>query len=356
MSSDVYNFSSGPATLPKEVLQKVASSLLDYNLSRLSVLEISHRSPEYEKINSCAQSILLELLGLSAHDYDVLFLACGASYQFALVPMNFLSANKSADYVDTGVWSEKAIEEAKRFAKVNIVGTSRADNFRSIPDFKISPTASYIHITSNNTIEGTEFEEYPQTGEVPLVVDASSDILSKKFIFERASFIYAGAQKNLGPAGLTVIIAKKDFLKKSNSNTATILNYQTHAKNNSLYNTPPVFAVYTFLEMMNWIKATGGLEHFYKESQLKSKMIYEVLLKRKEVFELVVKEPRFRSVTNITFRLNKPENENSFIKKAEQEGLLGLKGHRLVGGMRASIYNAMPFEGVKKLANFLENF
>ena len=355
MANRVINFNAGPATLPLDVLKIVQQELLDYKGAGMSVMEISHRSKYYDQINDEAIAIFREVLGLD-DSYHVLFMGGGASTQFALVPMNFLAKDKTAAYVDTGSWSSKAIKEAKLFGNVHLAGSSKETNFDHIPtDIDFPDDAVYLHLTSNNTIFGTQFQSFPDAGNVPLVCDMSSDIASRVHDFTKFDLIYAGAQKNLGPAGATVVIINDKMLAKCADGNPTMFNYKTHADKKSLYNTPPVLSVYIVKLVMEWIKAQGGLAGVEKANIAKKERIYQLIDLNPDYFRGTVK-PDSRSWMNITFRLPSEELEKKFIAEATEAGLSGLKGHRSVGGIRASIYNAMSKEGVDKLAQFMEDF
>jgi len=355
MANRVINFNAGPATLPLDVLKIVQKELLDYKGAGMSVMEMSHRSKYYDQINDEAIAIFREVLGLD-DSYHVLFMGGGASTQFALVPMNFLAKGKTAAYVDTGSWSSKAIKEAKLFGNVHLAGSSKETNYDHIPtDISFPDDAVYLHLTSNNTIFGTQFQSFPDAGNVPLVCDMSSDIASRVHDFTKFDLIYAGAQKNLGPAGATVVIINDKMLAKCADGNPTMFNYKTHADKKSLYNTPPVLSVYIVKLVMEWVKAQGGLAGVEKTNIAKKERIYQLIDLNPDYFRGTVK-PDSRSWMNITFRLPSEELEKKFIAEATEAGLSGLKGHRSVGGIRASIYNAMSKEGVDKLAQFMEDF
>ena len=356
MSDRIYNFNAGPGTLPLEVLQKAQSELLNYKNSGMSVMEISHRSGDYEEINDRAIALFKELMGLD-DSYKIIFMGGGASSQFALIPMNFLVADKTAAYIDTGAWSEKAINEAQKFGNVHLAGSSKEQNYRAIPNIdslEIPDRAEYLHLTSNNTIFGSQWQSYPKTN-LPLFCDMSSDILSRKLNYADFSFIYAGSQKNLGPAGVTIVIAKDSLLEKCNSDIPLIFNYNTHARANSLYNTPPVFPIYMVMLVLGWIKDKGGLEAVEKENEAKKDCIYGLMDDNQDFYRGIV-EKESRSWMNITMRLPSEELESKFITEAKAAGFGGLKGHRSVGGVRVSLYNAMPLAGAEKLAEFMLGF
>ncbi len=353
----VYNFNPGPATLPLSVLQEAQEQLLNYQGKGMSVLEISHRSREFEEIIFSAETLLLELCDLSTA-YQVLFLQGGASQQFAMVPLNLLPAGDTADYIITGSFAQKAFQEAERIGKVQVAATTKNQQYRHIPaadGIRYSPAPAYVHITTNNTIYGTQWKYIPDTAGAPLIADMSSDILSRKIDLGRFSLIYAGAQKNLGPAGVTVVIIKKSLLENISQNIPAILSYKTHAESRSLYNTPPAFAVYLVKLVLQWVKKQGGLEAIEALNEKKAALIYQAI-DASSGFYRGHAEKEDRSSMNVTFRLPAEEQEKTFVEEATQESLIGLKGHRSVGGIRASIYNAMPLEGTEALAQFMANF
>jgi len=352
-----YNFNAGPSALPLPVLEKAQQELLDFHGTGMSVMELSHRSSTYEEVHNQAISRLRELLSIPDH-YEVLFLQGGGSLQFAMVPMNFLKPGKRAAYLMTGSWSEKAFKEAKLFGEAYQAVSSKDRNYSYIPkleDIKIDPNDAYVHITSNNTIYGTQWKEFPDTGSVPLIADMSSDILSRPIDVNQFGLIYAGAQKNLGPSGVTVAIVRKDLLEKANTDIPTVLQYATHAKNNSLYNTPPTFGIYLLSEVLGWVKEIGGIEEIARRNEAKAKLIYDVI-DASEGFYYGHAEPASRSLMNITFRLRDEELEKQFLAEAKKEGFVGLNGHRSVGGCRASTYNAVPYEACQALAQFMKQF
>ena len=355
----IYNFNAGPATLPLEVLKQAQDEFLNFDNTGMSILEISHRSPSYDEVNNQAEATMKELLGLG-DDYQVLFLQGGASTQFAMMPLNFLGEGKVANYILTGAWSEKALKEAKMIGQTHVAATTEGENYVRIPtmdEIKLSDNAAYVHITSNNTIFGTQWQELPSFGDVPLFADMSSDMLSRPFDASKFSLIYAGAQKNLGPSGVTVVVARRELLEAApvNANIPTMLRYQTHAKKNSLYNTPPSFSVYIVNLVLQWLKANGGLEGAQKRNEQKAKLIYDVIDASNGFFRGHAQADS-RSRMNVTFRLPSEELEKQFVAESKAAGLGGLKGHRSVGGLRASIYNAMPLEGAQALADFMESF
>jgi len=353
----IYNFSAGPAILPEPVLEEASRGVLEIAGSGMSILEVSHRGKDYEAIHFDTRDRLLRVLGLSADDYTVLFLGGGASLQFAMFPMNFLKAGQTADYVHTGEWSIKAIKEAKRIGNVNVAGSSEPSKFSFIPkDLNLTPDAQFVHITTNNTIEGTEYPSIPDTGSVPLIADASSDIMARKLDYSKFDLMYAGGQKNAGPAGVTLVIARKSYLEQAHDDQPAILSYKTHAKADSLYNTPPVFGVYIVGLVLKWIENQGGVAVVEARNREKAGIIYRTLDEYPEFYEPAVTDKRDRSLMNITFRLKNPELEPEFFKGAASRQMDGLKGHRSVGGVRVSIYNAFPVEGCQALAAYLNEF
>ncbi|HHV64403.1 MAG TPA: 3-phosphoserine/phosphohydroxythreonine transaminase [Peptococcaceae bacterium] len=352
----VFNFSAGPAVLPEEVLKEAAEEMLDFNGTGMSVMEMSHRSKTVERIIGEAEDNLRELMNIPPN-YKVLFLQGGASQQFAMVPMNLMK-NKVADYINTGQWAKKAIAEAKIFGKVNIIASSEDKMFSYIPELKglkISDEADYVYICHNNTIYGTKFNELPETGDKPLVADMSSDILSEPIDVTKFGVIFAGAQKNMGPAGVVVVIIREDLISDDVlPGTPTMLRYKIHADNKSLYNTPPVYGIYICGKVFKWIKKLGGLEEMKKRNEAKAAILYDFLDSSKLFKGTVFKKDR--SLMNIPFITGSQELDAKFIAEAKAAGFDNLKGHRTVGGMRASIYNAMPLEGVKALVEFMELF
>jgi phosphoserine aminotransferase len=352
-----YNFNAGPSALPLEVLQKAQEELLDFRGSGMSVMELSHRSATYEEVHNQAISLLRELLAIP-DNYEVLFLQGGGSLQFSMVPMNFLQPEQKAAYIMTGSWSEKAFAEAKLFGQPYESVSSKDSNYRYIPKLEevtYQETDAYVHLTSNNTIFGTQWKEFPRTGNVPLIADMSSDILSKRIDVSQFGLIYAGAQKNLGPSGVTVVIVRKDLLEKANKNIPTMLQYGIYAKNNSLYNTPPTFAIYLLGEVLGWVKEIGGIDEIARRNEAKAKLIYDAI-DGSDGFYYGHAEPGSRSLMNITFRVKDEELEKKFLAEAKQEGFVGLNGHRSVGGCRASTYNAVPYEACQALSQFMIDF
>lgn len=350
----VYNFSAGPSMLPESVLTKAAQEMLDYKDTGMSVMEMSHRSKTYISIIENAECLIRKLMKID-DSYSVLFLQGGASSQFAMVPMNLFSKSKKADFINTGNWSKKAISEAKLFGSANVIASSEDTNFTYIPEnYKISEDADYVHITSNNTLEGTRYVNFPETGSIPLVADMSSDIMANEVDVNKFGLIYAGAQKNLGPAGVTVVIIKNELIGKHLDITPTMLRYQTHAKEKSLYNTPPCYSIYIAGLVFQWIDEIGGVKAIEEINREKAAILYN-FLDESEMFVNKVNK-KDRSLMNIPFTAPTDELNEKFISESEKAGLCTLRGHRLIGGMRASIYNAMPVEGVKKLVDFMKKF
>ncbi len=352
----VYNFSAGPAVLPESVLRKAASELVEYGGTGMSVMEMSHRSRDYEAIINGAEATLRELMNIPAN-YKVLFLQGGASLQFSMVPLNLLGKSKKADFIHTGEWTKKAMPETKKYGTVNVVASSEDKKFSYIPKpdkSKFSPDADYFYICSNNTIEGTRFTKFPDTGKVPLVADMSSNILSEVIDVSKFGVIFAGAQKNIGPAGVTVVIIREDLVGHALDITPTMMNYATHVKDGSMFNTPPTYGIYIAKLVFEWMKDLGGLPAMEKINNEKAKILYDYLDESKLFKATVAKEDR--SIMNIPFITGNEELDGKFIKEASKNGFVTLKGHRSVGGMRASIYNAMPVEGVRKLVEFMKKF
>ena len=351
----VYNFSAGPSCLPLEALEKAQKELISYGSSGMSVMEMSHRSSDFQNIIDNCEALLRKLLNIG-DNYKVLFLQGGASTQFAMVPLN-LYKNKKADYVLTGVWSKKAAKEAGRYGDVNVVASSEDKTFSYIPELSadmFSKDADYVHITHNNTIYGTRYTTLPDVGNVPLVADMSSSILSQEIDVNKIGIIYAGAQKNMAPAGLTVAIVREDLIGNALGITPTMLNYQTHADNGSMFNTPPTFAIYMCSLVCEWLDKLGGIKEIQKVNEYKAGLLYD-FLDNSSMFKGTV-EKKDRSLMNVPFVTDSDELNAKFIKEAKENGLVNLKGHRSVGGMRASIYNAMPVDGVKKLVEFMKKF
>lgn len=358
MTNRAYNFNAGPAALPLEVLQQAQEQFVDFGGTGMSIMEMSHRSATYEGVHNSAQTVLKELLGIP-EGYHVLFLQGGASTQFAMIPMNFLASGKTASYVMTGNWAGKAIKEAKLFGETSIAASGEQDKFMKIPslsDIQIAPNSAYLHITSNETIEGTQYAAYPTTGDVPLIADMSSDIMCRPVDVSQFAMIYAGAQKNLGPSGVTIAIVRDDLVQSAAAKgLPTMMRYETHSKNNSLYNTPPSFSIYMVDLMLKWIKSNGGLTAMEQRNIEKAALIYDTI-DASGGFYRGCAEAGSRSLMNITFRLQTEELEKLFVKESEQNGFVGLKGHRDVGGLRASTYNAVPYESCRALQQFMKVF
>jgi phosphoserine aminotransferase len=352
----VFNFSAGPAVLPEPVLQQAAAEMLDWHGSGMSVMEMSHRGKEFIAIHAQAEADLRELLGIPA-SYKVLFLQGGAAAQFAMIPLNLLRGKTSADYVNTGQWSKKAIGEAKKYCKVNVAASSEDANYTYAPKqsaWKLDPNAAYVHITSNETIGGVEFHWTPDTGEVPLVTDASSHILSRPMDVSRYGLIYAGAQKNIGPAGLAIVIVREDLIGQADPRTPGVFDYKIQADNDSMYNTPPTYGIYMAGLVFQWLKKLGGLKKMEELNVAKAQLVYDYLDQTEFYHTPVAKDDRSRM--NIPFTLRNAALDDEFLKQAKGRNLMQLKGHRSVGGMRASIYNAMPKEGVEALVQFMKEF
>jgi len=356
MNKRVYNFYPGPATLPLEALKKAQEELLNYKGSGMSVMEISHRSKEYAEIHSDAKDLVRNLMNIP-DEYKILWLQGGASSQFYMVPLNLQKENLPFEYVNTGVWSKKAIKEGKFYGEVKIVASSEDKNFSYIPkDISFSDNAAFAHITGNNTIYGTEFHKWPKTtGGVPLACDMSSNIMDKKIDVKRFGVIYAGAQKNMGPAGVTLVIIRKDLLERVPENSPTMQKWKTHADKDSLFNTGPCWAIYMCKLSLEYLEGIGGVSEIEKINRKKAELLYG-LIDNSDGFYKGHSEKESRSLMNVTFNLKTPELEEKCVNKAKEKGLIGLKGHRSVGGMRASIYNAMTLDGVKALVEFLKDF
>ena len=353
----VYNFNPGPATLPLEVLKEAQAEFLNFNHSGMSILEISHRAPQYDEVHQKAKADIKELMGLG-DDYEVLFCQGGASTQFATIPLNFASKEHPGSYVLSGSFATKAYKEAELLGVGEIAASSKEVDFRHIPtqdELTINPNAAYVHLCYNNTIYGTEFHYIPDTKGVPLFADMSSDMLSRPLDFGKFDFIYAGVQKNLGPAGVVLVVAKKELLAKSPETLPTMFRYSTILKKDSLYNTPPAFSIYMVGKVAAWIKAQGGLAVMEQRNQKKASVVYDAI-DHSDGFYRGHADKDSRSFMNVTFRLPNEELEKKFVAEALEHQLSGVKGHRSVGGMRASIYNAMPYEGAVALAEFMDQF
>ncbi len=354
----VINFNAGPAAIPLAALERAQAELVDFNGTGMSVMEHSHRGKAYDAVHAEALSLVRKLLNIG-DEYDVLLLQGGASGQFAMVPMNLLSAGKSADYVLTGSWSKKAHGEAKGLGTVRVAATAERDKkFPGIPkqaDLELDPSAAYCHITSNNTIAGTQWFEFPETGSVPLVADMSSDIMWRPTDIKKFGVVYAGAQKNLGPSGVTLVIARKDLVEGGRTDIPKIFQYRTHADANSLSNTPPTFAIYMLRNVLSWLDETGGLSAAERRNRQKADLLYAAIDGRPDFYRSPV-EKEARSVMNVVFNLPTPELEAEFVAEAQKAGMVGLKGHRSVGGIRASIYNAATVEWIQALCDFMKDF
>lgn len=356
MTKRAFNFCAGPAALPEEVLKQVQAELLDWQGKGLSVMEMSHRGSDFIALAAEAEQDLRDLLHVP-NNYKVLFLQGGASQQFAQIPLNLMHDDQKADYIETGIWARKAIEEAARYGVVNVAGSGKAYNFFAVPgqnEWKLSKDAAYVHYTSNETIGGVEFDWIPEVGDVPLVVDMSSDILSRPVDVSKFGVIYAGAQKNIGPSGLVVTIIREDLLGKERSDCPTMLNYKVAADNDSMYNTPPTFSWYLAGLVFKWLKKQGGLEGMKKVNQQKQELLYGYI-DSTEFYNNPI-SPTSRSWMNVPFRLIDERLDKLFLEKAEKNNFLNLKGHRSVGGMRASIYNAVGLEAVQALVAFMKEF
>lgn len=352
----VYNFSAGPSMLPEDVLKIAAGEMLDYHGCGQSVMEMSHRSKVFDEIIKTAEALLRELMNIP-ENYKVLFLQGGASAQFSAIPLNFMNGSGKADYIITGQWAKKAYQEAQKYGNVRAVASSADKTFSYIPKTKredFDPEADYVYICMNNTIYGTVYHELPDTGDVPLIADISSCFLSEPIDVSKFGMLYGGAQKNVAPAGLVIAIIRENLLGKARETTPTMMNYQIMADNQSLYNTPPCYTIYICKLVLDWIKSIGGLEAMKERNVKKAELLYNYLDSSKLFRGTVV--PEDRSLMNVPFVTDSDELNAKFVKEAEKEGLVNLKGHRTVGGMRASIYNAMPYEGVEKLVSFMKKF
>jgi phosphoserine aminotransferase len=356
MTERIFNFSSGPAVLPLPVLEQVQRDLVALPGVGMSVMEISHRSVPFEAIIGKAEADIRRLAGIP-ENYKVLFLQGGATLQFSMVPLNLLTEGLTADYIMTGTWADKAIKEARKVGSVNPTGSTEADHYNRIPtdaECRFTPGAAYVHMTSNNTIEGTQWHRLPQSGDAPLVSDASSDIFSGPIDASKYGLIYAGAQKNLGPSGVAIVIIREDLLARSSKSLHTMLNYAVHAENGSLYNTPPAFGIYVLGLVMQWLLDLGGLPAIAAVNERKAGKLYAEL--DRTGFWRPTAQKESRSLMNVTFRLASEDLEKAFVKESTAAGFDGLKGHRSVGGMRASIYNAFPENGIDALVDFMREF
>ncbi|MFP4329649.1 MAG: 3-phosphoserine/phosphohydroxythreonine transaminase [Alkalispirochaetaceae bacterium] len=352
----IYNFYAGPAILPHTVLEQIQSELVDFGRTGLSLLEMSHRSKEYDAVHNEAMEKLRSLFSVP-DSHEILFLAGGATMQFAMAPINFLAGGRCA-FTLTGAWAEKAYADAKQLGDVEVLFDGKESGFTTLPEpgsLQVSPQMRYLHITSNETIGGLQWKEFPETGTVPIIADMSSDILSRPLDFTNFGLIYAGAQKNLGPAGVTVVIVRKDMLDAEAAAVPAYLRYSTHAAKKSLYNTPPVFAIWALGLVLTWIDKLGGLEAVEERNRMKSELLYGVIDELSEFYTAPV-DRRYRSDMNVVFRTPSQELDAAFISAAKEAGMVGLKGHRSVGGCRASIYNAMPLSGVETLTDFMREF
>jgi phosphoserine aminotransferase len=355
MTDRIYNFSPGPAVLPLEVLKKAAVDIVNFGNTGIGIAEISHRSKEFIKVAEDTEKLLRELFDIP-NNYKVLFLQGGASSQFFMIPMNLLSAGKKASYLNTGTWSKKAIKEAKLFGDIEIPYSSEDQKFNRVPvngEYSFALDTEYVYFVSNNTIYGTQFKEFPKTDKM-LISDMSSDILSRKVDVSKFGLIFAGAQKNLGPAGVTIVIIREDLLDRSPVNIPTMLKYKTHAEKDSMFNTPPCFAIYIVGEVLKWLKKNGGIAAMEEINKEKAALLYAAI--DESPYYRGHAESASRSLMNVSFNLATPELEAKFIAEATKAGLNGLKGHRSIGGCRASIYNAFPREGVVKLVHFMKEF
>ena len=352
----VFNFSAGPAVLPESVLRQAADEMLDWRGSGMSVMEMSHRGKEFVSIHAEAESLLRELLEVPSN-YKVLFLQGGAIAENAIVPMNMLRGRSGADYIDTGEWSKKSIKEAKKYCKVNVAASAEEGGYTSVPKqatWKLDPAAGYVHICSNETIGGVEYHWTPDTGEVPLVADMSSNFMSRPVDVSRYGLIYGGAQKNIGPAGATIVIVRDDLIGQALPITPSAFDYKTQAENDSMFNTPPTYAIYVAGLVFNWMKAQGGLTAIEANNRRKAALLYDHLETTSFFFNPVARDDR--SLMNVPFKLRDESLDDAFLKGAQARGMVQLKGHRSVGGMRASIYNAMPIEGVAALVAYMKEF
>lgn len=350
----IHNFNSGPSILPKQVFEQASQAVLNFNNSGLSILEIGHRTPQFEAVLDEARSLVKELMQLD-DDHEVLFLHGGATTQFMQIPMNLLNDNQIASYTETGTWGGKAIREAKLFGHVEIAGSTKDTNYTAIPhQLNVSPTAAYLHITTNETIAGTQWHNIPYDTGVPLVADMSSDIFSRVLDFNRFGLIYAGAQKNMGAAGVNLVVVNQQLLGKVNRNIPSILDYRNHIKEKSMINTPPVFAIYVAMLTLRWLKAEGGVSEMEKRNAKKANHFYDTLDSLPLFRGPVAKEDR--SLMNAVFVIDDAATEKEFLDQAKSEGFYGIKGHRSVGGFRASMYNALPYESVEALTQFMQQF
>ena len=352
-----YNFSAGPSTLPLPVLEEAAGEFREYAGTGMSLIEMSHRGPEYTEVHNEAMALVKELLGLPDH-YNVLFLQGGATLQFSMLPLNLLKGGKSCDFTLTGAWAKKAYADAAKVGDVHVVFDGKDDNYASLPDpasLQVDPNAAYLHMTSNETIGGIEWHDWPETGGVPIACDMSSDIMSRAFPVDKFGFIYAGAQKNLGPAGMGLVIIREDVLEQCAQDLPAYLSYGIHAEKDSLYNTPPVFAIYMVGKVLTWVKANGGISGMETLADERASMVYNTIDTSGGFYSSPVATGS-RSKMNVVWRLPSEELEQQFLAQAKEQGMVGLKGHRSVGGCRASMYNAMPVVGAQALADLMKDF
>ena len=351
------NFFAGPSVLPVEVLQQLHDDLLDYQGAGLSMIEASHRGQPFEQMYQECLALVRELMGVP-EDYDIFFLGGGATLQFSMIPMNFLRPGTVADYIKSGTWANKAVSDAKKIGDVHLYFDGTADKFTTLPDpatVKPSENSSYLYLCSNETIGGIQWQQWPDTGNVPMIADMSSDLLSRPVPVDRFAMIYGGVQKNLGPAGATLVILRKDMLERQNENLTAYLDYRQHVEGEGLYNTPPVFSIWAVKLVLEWVKKNGGAEGMASRAQLKSSILYDLIDGSGGFYRSPV-DPAFRSKMNIVFRLSTEELEKQFLAETKAAGMLGLKGHRSVGGLRASIYNSLPIEDVQALADLMKEF
>ena len=353
----IHNFNAGPSTLPLPVLERARDELVDFKNKGMSILEMSHRSAEYDAVHQRAGQSIRELLNVP-DNYKILFVGGGATLQFSMIPLNFLPEGHSCDFTVTGTWAKKAYADAKKAGRVNVVFDGKEDNYLNLPkvqDLNLDANAAYLHMTSNETIGGIQWHEFPDTGGVPIICDMSSDFMSRRLPLEKFGMIYAGAQKNAGPAGVAVVLIRDDMVERCPDHLGAYLNYRTHAEKDSLYNTPPVYAIYMVSLVMEWVLENGGLQAMEKRADQRSSLIYGAMQKNAGFYRCPVPE-HCRSKMNVVFRLPSEDLEKQFIQEAAAEGMGGLKGHRSVGGCRASIYNAMPIEGAQALSEFMDRF